>query len=74
MARCAMCDGQAVSKRWGLPLCHFHAARHRGAPEEWAAVEEWTRQRIEVALRSPTPHITVDDGLWLLERCRPLKN
>lgn len=34
--------------------------------------EEWTRQRIEAALKSDDPNITIEDGLWLLERCRPL--
>lgn len=34
--------------------------------------EEWTRQRIEAELKSDIPNITIEDGLWLLERCRPL--
>lgn len=33
--------------------------------------EEWTRQRIEAELKSDVPNITIEDGLWLLKRCRP---
>ena|SRR5882724_11655247 len=30
--------------------------------------ELWNLQRIEAALKADDPNITIDDGLWLLER------